>query len=109
MQYREAITKLKQNVMDEEYYQNEMNRYKQAPVLLIDDLFKGKITEADQNIMFEIANHRYMNLLPMIVSSEFDVDRLTDGEFEAVGSRIIHRCKGRIVEFKGKDLNYRLR
>ena len=29
-----------------------MNRYKNARVLFVDDLFKGKITDSDVNIMF---------------------------------------------------------
>ncbi len=42
MGYREVITSIKQNMMDEVYYNKVMSRYKNARVLLIDDLFKGK-------------------------------------------------------------------
>lgn len=45
MYYIEAITKIKQNVMDSEEYERIMGRYKRAKVLLIDDLFKGIIVE----------------------------------------------------------------
>ena len=107
MQYREVIMQLKQNVMDQEYYQKEINKYKTAAVLLIDDLYKGKITDSDYNIMFEIINYRYLKGLPIIVSSEFLTDNLL-GRDEAIGSRIIEMCKGRIVEFEGGELNYRL-
>lgn len=107
MQYREAITQLKQNMMDEVYYQNEIGKYKTASVLLLDDLYKGKITESDANIMFEIINYRYLKGLPIIVSSEFTVDGLLDFD-EAIGSRIIEMCKGRIIEFNDPELNYRL-
>jgi len=107
MQYREVIMQLKQNVTDQEYYQKEINKYKTAAVLLIDDLYKGKITDSDYNIMFEIINYRYLKGLPIIVSSEFLTDNLL-GRDEAIGSRIIEMCKGRIVEFEGGELNYRL-
>lgn len=107
MQYRETIMQLKQNILDEFYYQREIDKYKRASVLLIDDLYKGKVTEADLNIMFEIINYRYFKQLPIIVSSEYTADKLLDFD-EAIGSRIIEMCKGHIVEFVGAELNYRI-
>ncbi|MCC5911421.1 MAG: ATP-binding protein [Clostridiaceae bacterium] len=107
MQYREAITALKQNMLDEAYYQREMSRYKRAPVLLIDDLYKGKITNSDLNIIFEIINYRYLNNYPILISSEYTVEKLLEFD-EAIGSRIIEMCKGRIIEFQGQGLNHRL-
>lgn len=107
MPYREAIIQLKQCIMDEQNYQREMDRYKKAPVLLMDDLYKGKITETDLNIIFEIINHRYLKGLPVIVSSEKLTEDLIDFD-EATGSRIIEMCKGRIREFTESGLNYRL-
>lgn len=108
MPYREIITKIKQNMLDEEYYTKMLSKYQTAEVLLIDDLFKGKITESDINIIFEIINYRYLNCLPMIISSEFTADKLLDFD-EAVGSRIIEMCKDYTVEIRGKENNYRLR
>jgi DNA replication protein DnaC len=109
MQYREAIMKLKQNVMDQEDYTREMNKYKSAPVLLIDDLYKGKKQgDADNNLVYEIVNYRYLKQLPMIISSEFTTDKLLSFD-EAIGSRIIEMCKGRVIELTGEDLNFRLR
>jgi DNA replication protein DnaC len=108
MQYRDAITKIKQNVMDDEVYQKELIQYKTAPVLYIDDLYKGNITGSDHNIMFEIINHRYLNNLPIIVSSEYGVKELI-GFDQAIGSRILEMCKGFIIEFpKAIELNHRL-
>ena len=107
MGYRDAITNIKQNMLDSVYYNRVMNRYKNARVLFVDDLFKGKITDSDINIMFELINHRYFNNLPMIVSSELSVGRLLDID-EALGSRLIEMTKGRVVELRGKELNYRI-
>ena len=76
MPYRDVITKIKQNMIDAEYYRKSISKYQTCEVLLIDDLFKGKINESDINIMFEIINYRYLNFLPIIVSSEFSIDRL---------------------------------
>lgn len=107
MAYRNAVTKIKQTIVDDDAYDREMSRYMGARVLFIDDLLKGRITEADVNIMYEIVNHRYMNGMPIIISTE----RLAEGllEFdEATGSRIIEMCRGNIIELRGKELNHRL-
>ena len=65
------------------------------------------ITDSDINIMFELINHRYFNNLPIIVSSECSVLRLMDVD-EALGSRLIEMSKGRVVELRGRELNYRM-
>lgn len=109
MPYRDVITKIKQNMIDQEYYSRTISKYQLCEVLLIDDLFKGKINESDINIIFEIINYRYLNFLPIIVSSEFSIDRLLAFD-EAVGSRIYEMSKDYVVEIE-KDMhnNYRLR
>ena len=45
--------------------------------------------------------------MPVIISSECGVDRLL-GIDEALGSRLVEMSKGRIVELRGRDLNYRM-
>ena len=107
MAYRNAITKLKQNIIDEEGYNRELNQYISARVLYIDDLLKGRLTETDINIMYEIVNYRYMNNMPIIISTEKTPDDLLAFD-EAIGSRLIEMCKGNIVQLRGGDLNYRL-
>lgn len=109
MPYRDVITKIKQNMLDAEYYCKVISKYQLCDVLLIDDLFKGKINESDLNIMFEIINYRYLNFLPIIVSSEFSIDRLLAFD-EGVGSRIYEMAKDYVVEIE-KDIsnNYRLK
>lgn len=112
MQYREAITALKQAICDDETYKRELHRYQRAKVLYIDDLFKGMlkqgtVNDSEMRIMFEIINYRYLNNAPIMVSSEYGIEKLLTFD-EAVGSRIIEMCKGYIVEFEGMELNHRL-
>ena len=107
MAYRNAVTKIKQNLLDEQAYNKELKNYLNARVLYIDDFLKGKLTESDINIMYEIVNYRYMNNMPMIISTEKSPIELV-GFDEAVGSRIIEMCRGYIVHFEGKELNHRL-
>lgn len=106
--YRDVITELKQNMLDEEFYKKQLGKFQQADILLIDDLFKGKINETDINIMFEIINYRYLNTLPVIVSTEFTLERMLNFD-EAVGSRIYEMCKDYTVQIEGKENNYRLK
>jgi DNA replication protein DnaC len=107
--YREVVTELKQNMLDEEFYKKQLSKYQNAKVLLIDDLLKGKTTDSDKNIMFEIINFRYINHLPIIVSSEYDVNALLNFD-EAIGSRIYEMCKNYLVEIP-KEIanNFRLK
>lgn len=109
MPYRDVITKIKQNILDHEYYIKNISKYQLCEVLLIDDLFKGKVNESDINIIFEIINYRYLNFLPIIVSSEFSIDKLLAFD-EGVGSRVYEMSKDYVVEIE-KDMhnNYRLK
>lgn len=108
MPYRDIVTKLKQNMIDEEYYKKTLSKYQTCEVLLLDDLYKGKVNETDVNIMFELINYRYLNHLPIIVSTEFTVEKLLSFD-EAIGSRIYEMSKNYIVEIEGTQNNYRLR
>lgn len=107
MPYREVVTRIKQVITDEIDYSKAINKYKIARVLLIDDFAKGKTTESDINIMFEIINYRYLNRKPIILSSELLQNDLLDFD-EAVGSRLIEMSKGKILEAKGIENNYRI-
>ena len=108
MPYREMITRLKQNITDEDAYNKNIDELKTAPMLVIDDLLKGKTTESDINILFEIVNYRYVCNLPMIITSEKTTGELLDFD-SAIGSRLIEMAEGRIIELKGNELNYRLK
>jgi len=76
-------------------------------VLYIDDMLKGRLTDTDINVMYEIINHRYMHNLPLIISTEKDLDGLLLFD-EAVGSRIIEMCLDNIVWIESRELNYRM-
>jgi len=107
MAYRNAVTEIKQSVTDKENYYAATEPYRRARLLYIDDFLKGKSTEADLNILYELINYRYMHSKPMVISTEKCPDDLVDFD-EAVGSRIIEMCRGNIVVLQGKELNYRL-
>lgn len=107
MPYRDSITNLKQSILDSENYQREINKYKNAQVLLIDDLFKGEATPSDIKTMYEIVNYRYFKSLPILTTSEKTVDDLIEID-EAIGSRLYEMSKNYVAEIIGKNLNYRI-
>ena len=67
--------------------------------------YRNAMTEI--NILYELVNYRYMNNKPMVISTEKLPDELLNFD-EAVGSRILEMCRGNIILFDGKELNYRL-
>ncbi len=102
MPYRNVMTRIKQNITDEGAYSKMLDTYMDAGVLYIDDMLKGRLTETDVNVMYEIINYRYINNLPLVISTEKDLEGLLLFD-EATGSRIIEMCGE-----KGKEFNYRM-
>jgi DNA replication protein DnaC len=89
---------------------NRIEKMQKAEVLFIDDLFKGRKDNTQFQIeqMFAVVNYRYMNNLPMLISSEKLVDDLLKID-EALGSRIYEMSKNFTVELVGGNINYRMR
>ena len=99
-------------------YAREVDRYKKAPVLYIDDLFKvqndqgqnrQKPTPADVRLAFEIINFRVVSKLPTIISSEFTLAELVDID-QAVAGRIAEMAEANAISITPDiSKNYRLR
>lgn len=108
MLWREEAPKLKANV-NEKVYAEMVEPYKTVKCLYIDDLFKGGVTQADINLVFEILNHRYMNEdLLTIISTEKSIEAILKMD-EAVGGRIYERARANGLFEITKWGNYRLR
>lgn len=95
MPYRDEIMRIKQAAGEAAEYQPRMEQFKQADVLYIDDLFKGKITDADINAVYEIVGYRYSNRKTTIFSTEVLWERLNE---------IDGAIAGRINEMSGEYL-----
>lgn len=103
--YRSFISEIKQSMLDKDFYQGEIRKLIEADVLYIDDLYKGKITDTDINIMFEILNPRYLSHKPCIITSELYAEEILEID-EGTFSRVIERANGYILE--SREDNYRL-
>lgn len=108
MSYIDAITELKQNVVIGDVYQHKIKKYKNAEILVIDDLFKNGYTESDLRIMSEIINHRYINNLPIMFSSEYLIKSLLNID-KAIGGRIKEMSQNYLYEITGVENNYRMK
>ncbi|WP_240486413.1 ATP-binding protein [Bacillus haynesii] len=99
---------------DFDQLETKLDAMRKVDVLFIDDLFKpaqGKprATEWQIEQIQSVVNYRYLNHLPLLVSSELTTDELLDID-EALGSRIHQMCREYTVIIKGDrmKLNYRL-
>ncbi|MDO7787892.1 ATP-binding protein [Desulforamulus aquiferis] len=86
-----------------------VEKMKKAQVLIWDDLFKGRDKPTDwvMELVFEVINYRYLNLLPTVINSE-RLDYMLLELDKATGSRILERGKGYTVIVEGQACNYRL-
>lgn len=102
----EGMNDLKSN-WDE--LERKIKRMQEIDVLLIDDLFKGRENPTPWQLeqIYSVINYRYLNHLPIMLSSEKDFETLMDID-EAIGSRLYQMCKDYQMIFKGRHLNHRL-
>lgn len=103
MDYRKYIIAIKQNMLDGDFYNQEINRMTYSDVLVIDDLFKGKITDSDINIIYEIVNTRYLDRAPVVITTEKSINQLLAID-EAIGSRLIEMSRGYVIHSYGENM-----
>lgn len=93
----------------ENEYERQMGDLREVQVLYLDDLFKGRYTEADRQLAWEIINTRYAADRVTIISSEHHLSEIVEMD-EAVGGRIYQMSAGyrNNVQFdEGRDFRRR--
>lgn len=100
------VRELKDDMLNDK---SMMYQFRKVPVLYIDDFLKGRYTETDVTLAFDLINYRYNNKLTTIITSELSFGDLMDVD-SAVAGRIKERC-GKFLHEIGKDdkKNYRLK
>lgn len=98
MKWREESTTLKGMVNDSKYA-DAIGKIKRVPVLYIDDLFKGSVTDADIKLAFEIINERYVNRMSTLFSSERSINEIAEID-EAIAGRINERAQQYALNIK---------
>ena len=97
------------NKNGEDSLEDKLQQMRKVHVLVWDDLLKGRYdpTPWTLEIVFDVLNYRYLNMLPTIISSELMPEDLL-GIDAAIGSRILERGKGHTTLVRGIECNYRL-
>lgn len=97
---------------DFEQKQDIIHRMQQCEVLFLDDLFKGrgKPTDYQFETAWAVLNYRYLNNLPILVSTERSISDLLDID-EAMGSRIaeVTRDYKAVINGSREEMNWRIR
>lgn len=70
----------------------EVTRCQHARLLFLDDLGAEKPTEWTRERLYEIVDHRYAELLPVVVTSNLPPSKLGDHVGERVASRLAEMC-----------------
>lgn len=79
-----------------------LNSYYTSSLLIIDDLGKEKLTEWSLQRLYEILNTRYENKMPVIITSNYTIEKLREKltvndnyeTAESIISRIYEMCQG---------------
>lgn len=97
---------------DFEQKQEIIHRMQKCEVLFLDDLFKGrgKPTDFQFETAWAVLNYRYLNNLPILVSTERSISDLLDID-EAMGSRIaeVTRNYKAVINGTREEMNWRIR
>ncbi len=104
--YTEVLTDIKaafSNHSEEAYMLEE--RMRKADLLVIDDLGKEKPSPFTNELFYRVVNGRYKDKLPMIITSNYGVESLSERLDYSVFSRLVAICK--VVEMRGID--YRMK
>lgn len=106
--WRDFSQRVKGDQLDNEKRDALMRPVLDAPVLYVDDLWKGGQSTADIKLTFDILNARYQRPDSItLISAEYSLDAVIVGD-EAIGSRIAERAQGFTLDVT-KAEDYRLR
>ncbi|MEV7466193.1 ATP-binding protein [Streptomyces kronopolitis] len=78
--------------------ESEFRRYRDARVLLVDDLGAAKISEFTEDVNFRLVNHRYERHLPTLFTSNLQPKELTNRLGDRVASRLNGMCQRVVLE-----------
>lgn len=88
---------------DENYISNMVERIKNVPLLLLDDVGAGTLTDFVREQTFLIINYRFNHNLSTIITTNYTINNLPSENVlgKRITSRILNKCIG--FEFTGID------
>lgn len=78
-----------------------LSMMKNTPMLVLDDLGKERKTDWTQQILFDVVNYRYEHLLPIVITTNMDLEDMAKHTGNAVFSRL-YEISGAVTA-SGKD------
>lgn len=101
--YRNATSLLNEirSSYDSDSFDRVISRFKEAHLLIIDDLGAEKTTDWVLDIFFEIIDYRYAELKPVIIATNLTPAEIKAKLDERIMSRIYEMCIG--IKLTGKD------
>ena len=103
------------NAKKEKDLHKVINQYKDADLLVIDDIFRTTIREwngqknplmSHIDSMFQIIDYRYFKKKGIVVTCEKTVEELSNMD-RAITGRLVEYARGNIIEFKDPKLDHR--
>lgn len=78
-----------------------LQRLGRADLIVLDDIAAEKSTDWAADLLYQIVNHRYENMLATFVTANVTLDMLKDRLGERIVSRLYERCI--VVDMSGDD------
>ena len=101
--------KLKALVTDTAEYEYQVSILQECDILVIDDLFNTKPTQADIKLARTILDYRYINRKPTIITTELMLADLNE-EDDAIAGRIAEMCGTNLIQVApNESRNFRMR
>jgi DNA replication protein DnaC len=100
--YTELMDELRYS-RDEEYLNEKLEMIKNVPLLLLDDVGAGTITDFVREQTFMLINYRFNHKLSTLLTTNYSINELSKDTLlgKRIVSRILNKCIG--FEFTGID------
>ncbi len=72
----DLLDELRFSYNSEDGFEERFEQIRQAPLLILDDFGTQNATEWAQEKLFQILNHRYINRLPLVVTTNLSLDQI---------------------------------
>lgn len=93
--YRDLVNDIKFSKDDERT--KRLKKYTGCTTLFIDDMYKGKPSDADINVLYEVINDRYTKRLGTVITTELSINQINDIE-SSIAGRLVEYAEGYIVQ-----------
>ena len=97
----ELFLELKHGMDNSASEQSILNRHTGAALLLLDDLGSEKPSEWATTIFYTIIDRRYRDMAPTIITTNFDLEQISERLDDRIASRLVEM--GKIIKLEGQD------